>query len=49
MILVAIVAWVTVTFVFAYMRNTAAHRNDKKRERLWRMQDEILERLKERK
>ena len=31
--------------VFAYMRNKQASRNDKKRERLWEMQERLIEDL----
>ena len=31
--------------LFAYMRNRQAKRNDKRRERLWKRQEELLELL----
>ena len=34
-------------FIFAYMRNTVAKRNDAKRQRLWDKEDRILKMLQE--
>lgn len=39
-------AGIIAMFIFAYMRNKQAARNDKRRERLWEMQERLMETLK---